>query len=111
MVSSAAGDPFARIERFLAGHGFGGADPPAGMVADLYLGYGLAASIAGVHEAGPPEPCPLPLAACRIRPAGEQPATAGTFRAGDFVPTWTAADHAAAVEQVRARSAAATSTR
>ena len=102
MVSSAAGNPFAQIERFLAGHGFGGADPPTGMVADLYLGYGLAASIAGVHEAGPPEPCPLPLAACRIRPAGERPATAGTFRAGAFVPTWTAAEHAAAVEQVRA---------
>jgi para-aminobenzoate synthetase component 1 len=102
VVSSAAGDPFARIERFLAGHGFGGADPPAGMVADLYLGYGLAASIAGVHEAGPPEPCPLPLAACRIRPADEQPATAGAFRAGAFVPTWTAAEHAAAVDRVRA---------
>ena len=59
----------ARIERFLAGHGFGGADPPAGMLADLYLGYGLAACIAGVHEPQPPEPCPLPLAACRVRPA------------------------------------------
>jgi hypothetical protein len=72
VVSSAAGDPLGRIERFLAEHGFGGADPPAGMLADLYLGYGLAACIAGVHEPQPPEPCPLPLAACRVRPADEQ---------------------------------------
>jgi para-aminobenzoate synthetase component 1 len=44
----------------------------------------------------------LPLAACRIRSADEQPAAAGAFRAGAFVPTWTAAEHAAAVDRVRA---------
>ncbi len=102
MVSSAAGDPLERIERFLAGHGFGTADPPAGMVADLYLGYGLAACIAGVHERQPPEPCPLPLAACRVRPADAPAPAPGTFAAGAFVPTWSAAEHAAAVQRVRA---------
>ena len=102
MVSSAAGDPLERIERFLTGHGFGTADPPAGMVADLYLGYGLAACIAGVHERQPPEPCPLPLAACRVRPAEEPAPAPGTFAAGAFVPTWSAAEHAEAVQRVRA---------
>ena len=41
MLDSAADDPFAQLERFLLGHGFGTPDPPAGMLADLFLGYGL----------------------------------------------------------------------
>jgi para-aminobenzoate synthetase component I len=102
VVESAAGDPFERIERFLTDHGFGSERPPAGIVADLYLGYGLAASLAGVHVPQPPEPCPLPLAACRVRPADAEPPAAGGFQAGPFRPTWSAADHAAAVERVRA---------
>jgi para-aminobenzoate synthetase component I len=101
VVESAAGDPLGRIERFLADHRFGAADPPVGMVADLYLGYGLAAGLPGVREPQPPEPCPLPLAACRVRPAGATAAAPGRFRAGPFVPTWSAAEHAAAVERVR----------
>jgi para-aminobenzoate synthetase component 1 len=102
VLDSAAGDPFGHIERFLAGHGFGTPDPPAGMLADLYLGYGLAASLAGVHVPGPPEPCPLPVAACRVRPADEPAPTAGAFHAGPFAPTWSAAEHRDAVELVRA---------
>ena len=103
VVESPAGDPLDQIERFLAGHGFGSADPPVGMVADLYLGYRLAASMPGVHEPRPPEPCPqLPLAACRVRSADPRPASAEPFQVGEFVPTWTPAEHAAAVEQVRA---------
>jgi len=73
------------------------------MVADLYLGYRLGASLPGVHEPRPPEPCPqLPLAACRVRPADPRPASVESFRVGEFVPTWTPAEHAAAVEEVRA---------
>ncbi len=102
MLDSAADDPFAQVERFLRGHGFGTADPPAGMLADLYLGYGLAASLAGVHVPQPPEPCPLPVAACRVRPDDEPAAAAGSFRAEAFAPTWSPAEHAAAVEQARA---------
>jgi para-aminobenzoate synthetase component I len=102
VLDSAADDPLAQIERFLLGHGFGTADPPAGMLADLFLGYGLAASLAGVHEPGPPEPCPLPVAACRVRPAEEAAPAPGTFRAGAFAPTWSAAEHRDAVERVRA---------
>ncbi len=110
MVESPAGDPFERIERFLRDRGFGTGSPPAGVVADLYLGYGLAAGLAGVHEPQPPEPCPLPLAACRVRqltPAasanrGRAERGAGVFGVGRFAATWTPADHAAAVESVRA---------
>jgi len=101
VLDSAADDPFAQVERFLQGHGFGTPDPPAGMLADLYLGYGLAASLAGVRVAQPPEPCPLPVAACQVRPADEPAPAAGAFRAEAFAPTWTAAEHAAAVERVR----------
>jgi para-aminobenzoate synthetase component I len=102
VLDSAAGDPFEQIDAFLRGHGFGTPDPPAGMLADLYLGYGLAASLAGVHVPGPPEPCPLPVAACRVRPADEPAPAAGSCRAGAFAPTWSPAEHRAAVELVRA---------
>jgi para-aminobenzoate synthetase component 1 len=102
VVESAAGDPFGQVERFLRDRGFGSPDPPAGVVADLYLGYGLAACLAGVHEPQPPEPCPLPLLACRIRPACAPTTGGGGFRLGRFEPTWTAAEHEATVERVRA---------
>ena len=101
MLDSAADDPFAQVERFLLGHGFGTPGPPAGMLADLFLGYALAAGLAGVHVPQPPEPCPLPVAACRVRPADEPAPRAGSFHTGPFVPTWTPAEHAAAVERVR----------
>jgi para-aminobenzoate synthetase component I len=102
-LDSPAGDPLDQIERFLAGHGFGSATPPVGMVADLYLGYRLAASLPGVHEPRPPEPCPqLPLAACRVRSADPRRICTESFEVGEFIPTWTPAEHAAAVEQVRA---------
>ena len=39
------------------------------LVADLYLGYGLSSTIRRGHTPAPPEPCPLPLAACSVRPA------------------------------------------
>ena len=51
MLDAPAADACDRIESFLAAH--------RGLPADIYLGYGLAG-------AGPPEPCPLPAAACRI---------------------------------------------
>jgi len=101
VLDSAADDPFAQVERFLLGHGFGTPDPPTGMLADLFLGYGLAASLAGVHVPQPPEPCPLPVAACRVRPADEPTPPSGSFHTGAFAPTWTPAEHAAAVDRVR----------
>ena len=58
---------FERIEGWLRERGFfapGGED----LVADLYLGYGLSSTIRRRHSTAPPEPCPLPLAACAVRP-------------------------------------------
>ncbi len=92
---------FARIEAHLRSAGFfeGGAED---ICADLYLGYGLARTLRRAPWPDPPEPCRLPLAACRVRPADEPPRAPGTFTAGEFKPTWTGGEHAAAVEAVRA---------
>ena len=62
-----AGGAFERLEEYLE-RGFWGRD---GVVADLYLGYGLSERAPARRAAPPPpEPCPLPLLACRSgRPA------------------------------------------
>ena len=92
-------DPFREIESYLREAGFFGAD---GLVADLYLGYGLSERLRRSAEPGPPEPCLLPLAACRIRPASEERPPAAGFSLGEWRRTWEDADYAAAVEAVRA---------
>ena len=90
----------AEVERELRGEGFfeGGAD---GLVADLYLGYGLSRALRRTRRPRPPEPCPLPLAACR--PAGGRAAAAGRpvprRRLGADLDD--EASYAAAVEAVR----------
>jgi hypothetical protein len=48
---------FHRIETYLGA---------VGLVADLYLGYGLGRAQRRTAWADPPEPCRLPLAACRV---------------------------------------------
>ena len=91
---------FRRIEDWLRDHGFfqrGG----AGLVADLYLGYGLSAGIRRTQAAAPPEPCHLPLAACAVRSGAVSPATDG-YRVGAWERTWAPAAYAAAVDAVRA---------
>ena len=56
---------FARIEGWLTDRGFFGPESD-GLVAELYLGYGLSEAIRRGTMPPPPEPCrPLPLAACR----------------------------------------------
>ena len=55
LLDSAQGDPFAQLDEFLAWHGFGVWSEPFvpaadGLVADLYLGYGLAAALPGVNS-------------------------------------------------------------
>jgi para-aminobenzoate synthetase component 1 len=108
LLDSAQGDPFGQLDEFLAWHGFGVWSEPFvpaadGLVADLYLGYGLAAALPGVNEPMPPEPCPLPALACHVRSAsGGREAVAGDFRIGRFQPTWTALQHREAVAAVRA---------
>jgi para-aminobenzoate synthetase component 1 len=89
-----------RIEAYLREAGFfgGGAD---GVVADLYLGYALGRTLRRTAWPDPPEPCRLPLAACRIRPARERAAVDGPFTVGAWTPTWEEDDYAAAIEAVR----------
>jgi para-aminobenzoate synthetase component 1 len=92
---------FAAIEDHLRDAGFfaGGAD---GLVADLYLGYGLSSLLRRAPWPDPPEPCPLPLAACRIRPEGAEPSPPRGFRIGDWQRSWDDSAYVAAVEAVRA---------
>ena len=96
---------FERIESWLRDRGFfvaGG----EGLVADLYLGYGLSASIRRGHTAAPPEPCPLPLAACSVRPREyvveyDNDSTRELSSFGPWQQTWSPREYAAAVRRVR----------
>jgi para-aminobenzoate synthetase component I len=88
---------FERLEEYL--EGLWGAQ---GMVADLYLGYGLSAPLRRCSGPAPPEPCPLPLLACRIRPAGAEDAQPGRFDVGGWERTWDDEGYAGAIDEVRA---------
>ena len=90
----------AEVEDTLRANGFfgGGAE---GVAADVYLGYGLSDALRRGREHRPPEPCPLPLAAVRIRPEHEATPGGGRFSIGDWEQTWSAAEHAVAVDAVR----------
>ena len=89
---------FEELETYL--EGLWGGD---GLVADLYLGYGLSAAIRRRATPGPPEPCPLPLIACRIRPdaRGGRVSTVG-YEVGGWERTWDDEGYADAIEAVRA---------
>ena len=90
----------AGVEATLRAHGFFGGDAE-GVVADVYLGYGLSNALRRGHVPPPPEPCPLPPAAVDIRRESSPYDRGGRYRIGQWRPTWTAAEHAAAVEAVR----------
>jgi para-aminobenzoate synthetase component 1 len=94
-----ADNAFALLERFLEGELWG----REGLVADLYLGYGLSQSLRRSSAPPPPEPCPLPLLACRIR-QGSDPTAFGQagYRIGEWKPSWGEPDYAAAIESVKA---------
>jgi para-aminobenzoate synthetase component 1 len=94
---------FGRIEAWLRERGFfapGGEE----LVADLYLGYGLSSTIRRHASPAPPEPCPLPLAACSIR-GGEYVVQYdngdGVLRFGPWQRTWSPREYAPAVGSVR----------
>lgn len=99
---------FARLESHLREHGFlaADADPADDRVADVYLGYGLAASLRRTTDPVPPEPVRLPLIACRIRRRGEAMPTGSSYRVGRWQGTWSAARHERAIEAARAAIAA-----
>jgi para-aminobenzoate synthetase component 1 len=93
-----AGDPFEAVSDYLEDAGFFGASGPDA-VAHVYLGYGISDRLRRLSLPAPPEPCPLPLAACRIGPAD---ATApGEIEAGDWTQTWAAEDYGQAIATVR----------
>ena len=89
---------FETLEAYLDDAGFYGR---LGIVADLYLGYGLSRTLRRTAVPSPPEPCALPLLACRLRPEDEPESVGGPFRIGDWEPTWSEAEYAVAVEAVR----------
>jgi para-aminobenzoate synthetase component 1 len=74
-----------------------------GLVADVFLGYGLSEPLRRTDASAPPEPCPaLPLLACRVRKDEPHVAGAGSFRVGEWECSWSDAEYADAVEAVRA---------
>ena len=90
----------AQLDAALRAAGFfeGGAD---GLVADVYLGYRLSHALRRTAAPDPPEPCPLPSVAVRIRRAEEPAPAGGRFRIGRWERSWTDGEYAAAVEAVR----------
>jgi para-aminobenzoate synthetase component 1 len=93
-------DAFARLEAYLEDEGFWSRDD---VVADLFLGYGLSEPLRRNPTPAPPEPCKLPLLACRIRPAAEEPAQAARcYLDSEWERTWDDASYAEAIEAVRA---------
>jgi para-aminobenzoate synthetase component 1 len=92
---------FEALEDYLAAEGFRGRRD---VVADLYLGYALSAALRRDGAPAPPEPCSLPLLACRIRPAGRPPLVTSRHlpRVGEWERTWDDDGYAEAIEAVRA---------
>ncbi len=93
---------FERLETWLRERGF---FAPGGesLVADLYLGYGLAQGLRRTASPPPPEPCRLPFVACRVHDAphlvGE--AVDDGVMLGQWERTWPADAYGEAVERVR----------
>jgi len=73
-----------------------------GLVADVYLGYGLSQTLRRRSGAAPPEPCRLPLLACRIHAPGEPEAGPGAYSVGAWERSSSDPRHTAAVEAARA---------
>jgi para-aminobenzoate synthetase component 1 len=92
---------FEKLETYLRADGFfgGGAE---GVVADVYLGYGLSQAIRRGSAPPPPEPCALPLLACRVRAEDELEPPASQLEIGEWETTWDEAEYVEAVEAVRA---------
>ena len=90
---------FRVLEDYLDDAGFWGGE----LAAELYLGYGLSQSIRREPTLPPPEPCALPLLACRIRTSPEsRTRDLSGFVAGEWTPSWAPRDYAAAIGEVRA---------
>ena len=90
---------FAAVEEYLREAGFFGGD--AGGYADLFLGYGLSRVLRRKRGPDPPEPCRLPLAACRIRRARSEDGLPGDFSVGEWEATWDPSEYALAIAAVK----------
>jgi para-aminobenzoate synthetase component 1 len=91
---------FEALEAYLAAEGFWGR---TGVAADVFLGYGLSEPLRRKWVATPPEPCPLPLLACRIRRAAAEPRQVTKCHlAGGWERSWDDDGYAEAIETVRA---------
>jgi para-aminobenzoate synthetase component 1 len=74
-----------------------------GLVADLFLGYGLSAALRRTGRPGPTEPCRLPLLACRVRSlSSADPVSTVGYELGEWERSWDDEAYAEAIEQVRA---------
>ncbi|MBD0339140.1 MAG: anthranilate synthase component I family protein [Thermoleophilia bacterium] len=73
-----------------------------GLVADVYVGYGLSEPLRRDSAPPPSEPCRLPLLAAQTRTAEPCRGTVPRVRVGRWERSWTDAEYAEAVEEVRA---------
>ena len=91
---------FDALEAYLDGERFWGRE---GIVAELFLGYALSGGLRRNAVPAPPEPCRLPLLACRIRSVSlpGRVSTVG-YELGEWERSWDDEGYAAAIEAVRA---------
>ena len=92
---------FEQVEGYLRERGFfeaGGEE----LVADCYLGYGLSEPLRRSVAPAPSEPCPLPLAAVRVREEELVFQKHKLPSIGDWQRSWADSEYAHAVEEVRA---------
>jgi para-aminobenzoate synthetase component 1 len=73
-----------------------------GLVADVFLAYGLSEPLRREGGPAPPEPCRLPLLAARVRACDELSQAGSGFRVGEWEASWAPEEYAAAVDEVRA---------
>lgn len=95
---------FDTLEEYLEGEGFWGRE---GVLAGLYLGYGLSAPLRRTTAVAPPEPCPLPVLACSVRPGvATRPMTSASpvtkcYKLSAWERSWEDEEYAAAIDAVR----------
>jgi len=97
-----ADDPLAELEGYLRDAGFFGGETADGLVADVFLGYGVSRALRRAPWPDPPEPCRLPLVAARIRRGGDRRLKPGAFRIGEWRRSWDDDGYASAIEAVQA---------
>jgi para-aminobenzoate synthetase component 1 len=95
----AAVGSFEALEEHLRLQGFFGGGA-AGVVADVFLAYRLAESIRRTAAPAPPELCPLPPIAVRVRPVDEPLPAGRGCRVGSWRRSWDDDGYAAAIEAV-----------